>query len=490
MSLKVYNTLTRRKEEFIPFEAGKVRMYVCGPTVYNFIHIGNGRCYVAFDIIYRYLKHKGYEVTYVRNLTDVDDKIINRAAEEGVAANEVANKYTAAFHEDMGALGNLTPDIEPKATEHIAEMVDTIAALIEKGFAYEVGGDVFFEVDKFPAYGKLSGCSLDDMRAGERVCVDERKCNPLDFALWKSAKEGEPSWDSPWGKGRPGWHIECSAMSSKYLGASFDIHGGGQDLIFPHHENEIAQTEALSQGRPFAKYWLHNGFVNMGEEKMAKSLGNVVLVRDILKEHDVNAVRLFFAQTHYRSPITYTSDNVKMAAAALEKICNTLENIDHLLALDEPKNTQSSDEFLKIVSPFEAKFTEAMDDDFNTAAALGHLFEFIREVNTLIGGGEVGVEALKGIKGAIEGSLAIFGINLGLNQEAALPGEILELARGVTGSDHLDKELALKSILKARDEARRAKDWARADEIRDRLTALGFTLKDTPSGLLAMYKGE
>ncbi len=488
MVLKVYNTLTRKKEDFVPAEPPKVRMYVCGPTVYNYIHIGNGRCYVAFDIIYRYLKYRGYEVTYVRNLTDVDDKIINRANEEGTSPNEVARKYADAFAEDMAALGNLAPDIEPKATEHINEMIATISALIEKGIAYEVDGDVFFEVAKFPAYGKLSGCSLDDMRAGERVSIDERKESPLDFALWKSAKEGEPSWESPWGKGRPGWHIECSAMSSKYLGASFDIHGGGQDLIFPHHENEIAQTEGLDASRPFAKYWLHNGFVNMGDEKMAKSLGNVVLVRDVLKEHDPNAIRLFFAQTHYRSPITFSEDNLKAAAAALEKIENTLENLGHLLAGVGPG--EASEESRKLSSAFVAKFEEAMDDDFNTALALGHLFDFTREVNTKAATGGAASVDLKGFKEAINSALSVFGIDLSAKKSEELPPEIIAFAKEILGKDFTEREAALGEVIEARDAARAAKDWALADMIRGRLEEMGFILKDTPSGLLATYKAK
>lgn len=489
MSLKIYNTLTRKKEEFTPQKAGEVRMYVCGPTVYNYIHIGNARCYVAFDIATRYLKHKGFEVTYVRNLTDVDDKIINRAAEEGVSPVEIAEKYTKAFHEDMASLGNLAPTIEPKATEHIDEMIAVISALIEKKVAYEIDGDVFFEVEKFSSYGKLSGCSLDNMRPRERVCVDKRKRNPLDFALWKSAKEGEPFWESPWGKGRPGWHIECSAMSSKYLGTSFDIHGGGQDLIFPHHENEIAQSEALDENKPLAKYWLHNGFVNMGEEKMAKSLGNVILVRDILKKHDKNTLRLFFALAHYRSPISYSQDNLRAAEASLDRIKNTIQNIDHLILAGQAGDS-SIEAASKMIDLFELKFTEAMDDDFNSALALGYLFDFIREVNGFIAAGKPSAADLTRIKEAIRTALNLFGIEIAAGQGDHLPDEIIGLAKEILGSEVLDKQAALNKVIDARNEARLAKDWARADEIRDRLEGLGFTLKDTPSGLLATYESK
>ncbi|MFW6113512.1 MAG: cysteine--tRNA ligase, partial [Actinomycetota bacterium] len=303
MNLKVYNTLTRKKDDFVPREEGKVSMYVCGPTVYNYIHVGNGRAYLVFDVIKRYLAYKGFEVFCVQNFTDVDDKIIKRSQEEGKSPHEIARVYEEAFLEDMSALNIEPPDVAPRATGTIQQMIDIVEGLVEKGHAYVVDGDVFFSVESFEEYGKLSGRTLEEMRAGERVEVDPRKRHPMDFALWKASKSGEPSWESPWGRGRPGWHIECSAMALKYLGMGFDIHGGGQDLIFPHHENEITQSEAYTGEKPFARYWLHNGFVNIREEKMSKSLGNIILVREILKRYEPDVVRLLSLQTHYRSPI-------------------------------------------------------------------------------------------------------------------------------------------------------------------------------------------
>ncbi|MCJ7493900.1 MAG: cysteine--tRNA ligase, partial [Deltaproteobacteria bacterium] len=309
MPLKIYNTLTKKKEEFLPLQKGKVSMYVCGVTVYDRCHIGHARAAVVFDVLFRFLRYRGYEVTYVRNYTDVDDKIIKRANQEGVSCQEIAKRYIQEYEEDMEALGMERPTHEPRATENISQIIDLVKKLVEKGFAYTVDGDVYFSVEKFSSYGKLSGRDLEEMRAGARVEVDERKNNPLDFALWKSSKPGEPEWDSPWGRGRPGWHIECSAMSQRYLGESFDIHGGGQDLIFPHHENEIAQSEAAT-GKPFVRFWVHNGFVNINHEKMSKSLGNILAIRDLLQDHHPEVLRLFLLSNHYRSPVDFSLQNM------------------------------------------------------------------------------------------------------------------------------------------------------------------------------------
>ncbi len=385
MSLRIYNTLARGKEEFVPRDAGRAGIYVCGPTVYNFIHVGNARTYLSFDTVVRYLRFIGYDDTYARNLTDVDDKIINRAAEEGIAPADVAEKYSQAFREDMTRLRTLPSDVEPKATEHIPEMVELTQGLIDRGVAYEVDGDVYFEIEKFPAYGKLSGRGLDDMRAGERVEIDPRKRNPMDFALWKAAKPGEPSWPSPWGDGRPGWHLECSVMSEKYLGQSFDIHGGAQDLIFPHHENEMAQAEAAGVA-PFVRYWMHAGMLNFSGEKMAKSVGNIVLMRDLLDRHDANVVRMLMLSTHYRSPLEFNEDRLEEATEKLGRLRDVLKDTDDALSdagsggSDGGSPSPASDA-AAAVEAVRAAFTDAMDDDFNAPLALAAVFELVQQIN-------------------------------------------------------------------------------------------------------------
>ena len=388
--IKLYNTLTGRKEEFVPVTPGTVHMYACGVTVYDLSHLGHARGAVAFDVIQRYFRRRGYRVTYVRNFTDVDDKIINRAKEEGISAAEVAHKYIDAYQEDMKRLGVGRPDVEPKATEHIKEMIEVIRRLVDKGHAYTVDGDVYYRVKSFPDYGKLSKRNLDDMVAGARVEVDERKEYALDFALWKASKPGEPAWDSPWGPGRPGWHIECTAMGFKHLGETFDIHAGGKDLIFPHHENEIAQSEA-SSGKPFVRYWLHNGFVNINEEKMSKSLGNFFTIRDILDKYDAEIVRLFLLSTHYRSPIDFSDANLKDARAGLDRFYTMKEGIRDFLtgkkasAVKPDEVVEAADRPLyeKILN-LPKSFEEAMDDDFNTALAIGLIYDLVREVNKFI----------------------------------------------------------------------------------------------------------
>lgn len=495
MGLKVYNTQTREKQDFIPRDEGKVGMYVCGPTVYNYIHVGNARTYISFDIIYRYLKYRGYDVTYVRNLTDVDDKIINKANEEGVPAQEVAERFSKAFEEDTDKMGLARPSIIPKATEHIKEMIEIIKGLIEKGLAYEVDGDVYFEISKFPEYGKLSHRSLEDMRAGERVDIDPRKHHPMDFALWKAAKPGEPYWDSPWGKGRPGWHIECTAMSIKYLGVNFDIHGGGRDLIFPHHENELAQTEGYT-GKPFVRYWLHGGMVNIGDEKMAKSIGNIILVRDLLKQYSAPVLRLLALGTHYRSPIDFGPEKLKEATAAYERFINARRGAQQVLEAEPAAGTADMPEQIGRLSEatvqVKEKFVESMDDDFNSAAALAAMFELVKEINTFVEayGGKVTPQAKEAVSKADATLLELAGaVGLDLTLPEAedvaerLPDDIYELAAavGITPNNRKKGEL-LDSILERRNAARKEKDWATADKIRNEFTRIGIEIEDTPLG--------
>ncbi len=386
--IKAYNTMTGRKEALNPRDEGKIGMYVCGPTVYNYIHVGNGRAYLTFDIIKRYLLYQGYKVTHVQNFTDVDDKIINRAAEEGTTPEELARRYEEAFKRDMVSLNVLPPDVTPRATEYVGKMADMIAVLQEKGHAYEVDGDVYFSIESFPEYGKLSKRSPEDMRAGERVEVDQRKRHPADFALWKSAKPGEPSWDSPWGRGRPGWHIECSTMSLEHLGMGFDIHGGGQDLIFPHHENEIAQSEAYSGESPFVRHWMHNGFVNISEEKMSKSLGNIVTVHEIVEKYHPDVLRMLVLQTHYRNPIDFGPEALDEAKRAYERLENCVFALSEFLGREggvvAPARSQREVELSGLLQDTERRFEEAMDDDFNTARALGVAFELVKELNTYL----------------------------------------------------------------------------------------------------------
>jgi cysteinyl-tRNA synthetase len=475
MSIRVFNTMTGRKEEFQPLEPGRVKMYVCGVTVYDYCHIGHARANIVFDVVYRYLRYRGYEVRYVRNYTDVDDKIIKRANKQGISSHELAERYIRAFDEDMAALGLAEPTDQPRATEHIGDIIALVQRLIDKGTAYEAGGDVYFAVENFPTYLKLSKRSLDEMQAGARIAPGEKKRNPMDFALWKAAKPGEPSWDSPWGQGRPGWHIECSAMSTVLLGESFDIHGGGKDLIFPHHENEIAQSEAAS-GKPFVKYWLHNGFVNVNQEKMSKSLGNFFTIRDILKKYDPEVVRFFILTAHYRSPIDFSDQNLKEARAGLSRFYEALHAADEALE-GCPEAEQSSDEGAKLAETFR----QAMDDDFNTAQALGHLFEGARALNRLLGEKKfrkkadkvAAARALRDTLRSLGGVLGLFGSD---------PGAWLR-QRNLAGLSELGlSEEDIQARIEERLQARGDKDFARADQIREELAEKGVELLDTPQG--------
>ncbi len=494
----LFNTLTREKEKLITREDNKIFIYICGPTVYNYIHIGNARCYIAFDAIIRSLeKLFGYKVTYVRNLTDVDDKIINQAIKEGISTEEVSNKYIDAFNNDMKILNVRKPEVSPKATEHIEEMKDVIKVLIEKGYAYEVDGDVFYKVEKFNDYGKLSNRTLDEMRAGERVKVDKRKKNPMDFALWKKSKEGEPYWDSDWSKGRPGWHIECSTMSEKYLGQSFDIHGGGQDLIFPHHENEIAQYEAYAD-KKFVNYWLHNGFVNVEDEKMAKSVGNVILVKDLIKnKEDAEALRMLFLSSHYRSPINFSSSLFEEAKKKMERLKGAWSLANELLTegIKDEKVIIDGD----IWGDFEIRlkkqregFTKAMSDDFNTAAAIGSMFDLAKELNKRSekfqsSGGifseedrrllKLGADTLKEIAEVLGFHFEPLKV-----KEEDYPVEVKEVASKFFNQQFSSSKLAIDKLLELRAEARREKDWKKADEIRKELKNIGMEIDDTPLG--------
>lgn len=461
--LHVYNTLTKSKEKFEPLREGQVRMYVCGPTTYNYIHLGNARPIVVFDTVRRYLQYLGYQVTYVQNFTDVDDKIINKAQEEKSEPLALAAKYIDEYFKDADKLNVKRADVHPKVSEHINEIINFVKKLIEKGKAYEIDGDVYFSVRKFDDYGKLSGRSVDDLLAGARIEVDARKKDPLDFALWKKAKDGELSWSSPWGQGRPGWHIECSAMSCKYLGDEFDIHGGGSDLIFPHHENEIAQTESLGE-KPMAKYWLHNGFITVNQEKMSKSLGNFFLLRDILAKFDPMVVRFFLLSTHYRSPIDFDDERLQVAQRGLERLRNAYAQLEYGL-----KNAGSSENGAKLIAATknaQEQFVQAMNDDFNTALAIAALFDLARDINTYSSEKELDKDALAGAKKVFEDLMGVIGINLAVEQ-----GEKGQILEGL-----------MELIIEIRQTARKNKDFTTADLIRDKLKELGVILEDAPQG--------
>ena len=469
MGLRILNSLSRRKEEFTPLRAGEAGVYVCGVTVYDLSHVGHARSAIVFDVVNRYLRWKGLRVTFVKNFTDVDDKIIKRAAEEGVAAAVVSERYVAEYRRDMASLNILPPDVEPKATEHIPDMVALIERLIKNGVAYVVDGDVYFEVRRFPPYGALSGKNIEELEAGARVDVDERKRDPLDFALWKAAKPGEPSWASPWGPGRPGWHVECSAMGMRYLGDSFDIHGGGEDLIFPHHENEIAQTEAAT-ARPFVRYWMHNGFVNLGAEKMSKSLGNTLTIREMVARHSPDAIRLYLLGTHYRHSLEFADERVAEAARALGRLTGLAEEADRLGASGLAA-ADGDEQLAQAVAAQRARFEAAMDDDFNTPQALGVLFDLVRALNAARE--QVG-------QGAVSGRAFAAGVAelLGLARVLGL------LERGIPGSAPVDPELAarVEALIGRRQDARRQRNFAEADRLRAELAELGVVVEDKAGG--------
>ena len=478
--LKISNTLTGKKEPFRPGRARAVGMYVCGVTVYDRCHLGHARSAIVFDVIRRYLKFKGYKVRYVRNFTDVDDKIIQRANREGRPWTEIVGRYLAAYAEDMKRLGVESPDREPKATEHIPDMIHLIERLIQKGFAYSVDGDVYYQVEKFKGYGKLSKRKSDELLAGARVEVDERKKNPLDFALWKAAKPGEPSWDSPWGPGRPGWHIECSAMSMKLLGNSFDIHGGGMDLIFPHHENEIAQSEAATR-RPFARYWLHNGFVTINQEKMSKSLGNFFTIQEIFEKSPwpeavtAEVLRYFLVSTQYRSPIDFSDDALKTAKAGLDNFYILFQKLEEVKSTKGPGDVQLS----KSIKRFLPEYEKAMDDDFNTAMAIACLQKLRNEVNRAL---DLGLSR-KAARVALK-TFRSYGKILGVLQSVVVtpaPATATVGTSGPTVQIGLSEE-AVQKLVEERDEARRQKDWTRADAVRKQLAAAGIILEDRPDG--------
>ncbi|MFO8113210.1 MAG: cysteine--tRNA ligase [Desulfosalsimonadaceae bacterium] len=487
MTIRIYNSLSRRKEIFEPGENNKVRMYVCGPTVYDSCHIGHARSVVVFDMIYRYLDARGYEVFYVRNFTDVDDKIIARANEAGVSCDEISEKYIREFHEDMAHLNMLPPTMEPRATAHIDQIINIIAILIDKGYAYIVDGDVYFSVEKYRDYGKLSGRRLEDMVAGSRVEIDPRKKNPYDFVLWKASKPQEPQWDSPWGKGRPGWHIECSAMSAEYLGQTFDIHGGGKDLIFPHHENEIAQSEAAF-GRTFVKYWVHNGFINIDQEKMSKSLGNFLTIREIVKIWHPEALRLFLLSNHYRSPLDYTDQAMHEATAGMDRIYAMMMRVEQYLDRKLSRiHLQDKQVALSDDTDTRRLFLEAMDDDFNTARAIGILFDSVRNINRMIDADETSSTRASQdrITGEVVDILQI-GKILGI---ANLPPDVYfqqKLEKG-TGLRKIDPSWVEEKI-RMRKQARQNKDFAAADRIRDELLALDVILEDRPDGTIWKMK--
>ena len=477
--MKLYNTMTNKIEEFKTIEENKVKMYVCGPTVYNYIHLGNARPIVVFDTLARYFKYKGMEVDYVQNFTDVDDKIINKSIEEGISASEVSEKYIKCFFEDINRLNILESVKRPKVTENMAEIIEIIQKLIDNGFAYEKDGDVYFEVKKYKDYGKLSNQKIEELELGARIDVSEIKKNPMDFALWKKKKkEGEPFWESPWGQGRPGWHIECSAMAKKYLGDTFDIHGGGQDLVFPHHENEIAQSKCAYHGN-FANYWLHNGFIQINGDKMSKSLGNFFLLREILEKFSGNVVRLFILSTHYRKPINFSFENMADTKKALQNIVKSMNKFEDIV--EKYKNEKTADiknlDFSQKIDEFDKKFEEAMDEDMNTPQALATIFDQIRETNKFI---SVNKDELSTIYSEIEKSYEslkrkignVFGIEIEMENSAKEEdGENMELTKKL-----------IELLIKLRSEARSEKNFKLSDEIRDELKVLGVEIKDNRDG--------
>ena len=458
--MRIFNTMTRQKEEFIPNNPDEVKIYACGPTVYNYIHIGNARPLCVFDVLRRYLEYRGYNVKFVQNFTDVDDKIIKRANEEGITFEEVSKKYIEEFWTDANGLNFKKASVHPKATENIDEIINIIKTLEEKGYAYAVDGDVYFRTLKFKEYGKLSHQPIEDLQSGARIAIGEKKENPLDFALWKAAKEGEPYWDSPWGKGRPGWHIECSAMNKRFLGDTIDIHCGGQDLIFPHHENEIAQSECAN-GCTFSKYWMHNGYINVDNVKMSKSLGNFKPVREIANVYGYEVIRYFLISSHYRSPINYSLEIIEQCKSALERLYTCRESLD--FALKNAKDIPDDEELIKKLNSHREQFITAMDDDLNTADGVAAVFELVKDINTSILDKEVS-------KNVCQTAAAVF-------------DELCDVLGILYNRKNNDVDSDIEALIEERQQARANKDWATADRIRDELKAKGIILKDTPQGV-------
>ncbi|PRR80026.1 Cysteine--tRNA ligase [Clostridium liquoris] len=460
--MKIFNTLTRKKEEFIPIKPGEVNMYVCGPTVYNYFHIGNGRTFIVFDTVRRYMEYRGYKVNFVQNFTDIDDKMIKKANEEGITVKELGDKFIDEYYKDADALNIERATANPRATEFIDEIIQFVKDLIDKGYAYEVNGDVYFETKKFGQYGKLSGQNLEDLQAGVRIDVDERKKDPIDFAIWKNQKPGEPAWESPWGMGRPGWHIECSCMAYKLLGETIDIHAGGYDLIFPHHENEIAQSECRT-GKPFAKYWMHSAFLNINNQKMSKSLNNFFTARDILKKYDSDVIRLFMLSGHYRTQLNFSEELLESTKAGLERLYNAIGNLENLLdEVKEEKIKENEKDYIKKIDEYRDKYIEKMDDDFNTADAIAVIFDMVRDINTNIDA---------------DSSKELIKHSLDLIRELGGPLGILQNSV----KENLDEEI--EKLIEQRQQARKEKNWALADKIRDELKDRGIVLEDTPQGV-------
>ncbi len=463
--MKLYNTLTRQKEEFKEIKPGTVTMYACGPTVYNLFHIGNARPFITFDLLRRYFEYRGKKVRFVQNFTDIDDKMINKAGEQGITVKELGEKYIDEYFTDAKGLGVRAATIHPKATDCIGDIIDLVASLVEKGYAYEVDGDVYYRTKRFEGYGKLSHLPLDELESGARIGVDDRKEDPMDFALWKAQKPGEPAWQSPWGMGRPGWHIECSAMAGKYLGKTIDIHCGGVDLVFPHHENEIAQSEAAN-GQPFANYWIHNGHINVDNRKMSKSAGNFFTVRDAAAAYGYETIRFFMLTSHYRSPINYSADALEGAGAGLERLYTARDNLRYEIKNSKIAKLQP-DEDMATFESFKERFCERMDDDLNTADAISVLFDFAKQINITL---------------ETPHSAAFLSSVLALYEELTGVMGILSEEREVEVSDQI------KELVQARSEARAAKDWAKADEIRDQLSAMGVIVEDTKDGPKILVK--
>ena len=460
--MKVYNTLTRKKEELVPITPGEIKMYACGPTVYNYIHIGNARPLCIFDILRRYLEYRGYNVKFVQNFTDIDDKIIRRANEEHVDFSEISERYIKEFWTDADGLNVRHATVNPKATENIDAIIQIISTLIEKGYAYEAQGDVYFSTEKFKDYGKLSHQPLEDLEAGARIMVGEVKREPMDFAVWKAAKPGEPAWDSPWGKGRPGWHIECSAMNWRYLGDTIDIHCGGQDLIFPHHENEIAQSECFT-GKPFAHYWMHNGYINVDNVKMSKSLGNFFTVRDVAEKYGYEPIRYLLISAQYRSPINYSTDIIEQCIAALNRLYTCRDSLDFELKNAADAEHDGDKAIIDGFDKYREQFISAMDDDLNTADAIASIFELVRDINTNV----VGKTPSKAL---VEGAIAMF------DELTGVLGLVYNRKTETLDSD-------VEALIEARTNARKEKNWAEADRIRDQLKEMGIALEDTAQGV-------